>query len=249
MTINTEQLKAITLEKTIKSETVYLEKLPEFQNYEVLSNILNRGTTDVFNYLENLSDDSISIGRLILTEKNLVYFTKGTSTHNPWKKTFNWLQKFKLGDEHIRYKKTSEFLKYFNGKIKGKKKEELEIALDNQHSFVIPAGKIVNFERIQETSKLSGKLTPRNLLIIISLEKNDKIQPYAMLGPKPGTAFLVDQGKWVKNLEKIMLIHQRSKMKIQSDNPNSKTKITCIVCGTTIPDGKNVCPNCGDTYS
>ena len=70
-----------------------------------------------------------------------------------------------------------------------------------------------------------------------------------MLGPKPGTAFLVDQGKWVKNLEKIMLIHQRSKMKIQSDNPNSKTKITCIVCGTTIPDGKNVCPNCGDTYS
>lgn len=23
----------------------------------------------------------------------------------------------------------------------------------------------------------------------------------------------------------------------------------CIVCGTIIPEGQNVCPNCGDTYS
>lgn len=31
--------------------------------------------------------------------------------------------------------------------------------------------------------------------------------------------------------------------------PDSEKSKKCNVCGTTIPGGKNVCPNCGDTYS
>jgi len=34
-----------------------------------------------------------------------------------------------------------------------------------------------------------------------------------------------------------------------SETDGSKKERTCNVCGTTIPEGKNVCPNCGDTYS
>ena len=33
----------------------------------------------------------------------------------------------------------------------------------------------------------------------------------------------------------------------QSDSTEKGRK--CNVCGTIIPEGKNVCPNCGDTYS
>lgn len=249
MTINSIELKTITLEKTIKSETVYFEKLPEIKNYETLSNMLKADKAKIFNYLENLSEDSISIGRLFLTEKHLVYLTKGRPPHNPWKKTFNPLQKLKLGDENIKYKKTTEFLKYFTGKIKRKKKDELEKALNHQHSFVIPNEKIINFERVHETGKLSLKSIPKNLLIIATLVDNDAIQSFAMLGLKPGTAKILDHGKWIKELEKIMLLNQRSKIITTSDITSSKIGIKCIVCGTTMSDGENVCPNCGDTYS
>ena len=41
----------------------------------------------------------------------------------------------------------------------------------------------------------------------------------------------------------------KSKTIINSDSSHSENKSTCNVCGTIIPKGENVCPNCGDTYS
>ena len=36
---------------------------------------------------------------------------------------------------------------------------------------------------------------------------------------------------------------------VKSQSSTESSGHSCNVCGTTIPEGKNVCPNCGDTYS
>lgn len=91
------------------------------------------------------------------------------------------------------------------GRVRTKKIKEIDFApfLDSEHSFVIPVGKIVSFEKFG--SRLSLRPKSSFLRIIISDEEGLQTS-YCMYGNVPGRPFtkIMNQGKWTDALGKVV---------------------------------------------